>query len=59
MEGRGIATEIGLAALDQFSGQCVLMQFGDSVSFTRTCWKLSAWEPVEVCIISSNHSSFT
>ncbi|KAI8815605.1 muts domain V-domain-containing protein [Fimicolochytrium jonesii] len=39
-EGRGVASELGLAAMDLRTNECLLYQFADSQTFTKTVHKL-------------------
>lgn len=50
IEGRGVASEIGLAAYDKKSCQILLMQFGDDKSFLGVHSVVGALNPVEIIV---------
>lgn len=49
-EGRGIASEVGLAALDLKTSSCFVSQFADSSTYVRVLHKINILEPVLVLI---------
>lgn len=52
IEGRGIASEIGLAVMDIRTSYCSFYQFADSPTYSKTLWKLSVLNPIEVRLSS-------
>ncbi|KAJ3167556.1 MutS protein msh4 [Geranomyces variabilis] len=50
IEGRGIATEIGMAAMDLRSNEFLLLQFSDSPTYTKAIHKLFVLNPSEVLV---------
>ncbi|RKO87882.1 hypothetical protein BDK51DRAFT_27277 [Blyttiomyces helicus] len=48
VEGRGVASEIGLAAINCGTAQCQLYQFADSQTYVKTLHKISLLDPVEI-----------
>ncbi|KXS20225.1 hypothetical protein M427DRAFT_94796 [Gonapodya prolifera JEL478] len=49
-EGRGVAPEVGLAALDLRSSRCELCQFADSQSYSKLLNKIFIYDPVELLV---------
>ncbi|KAI8907003.1 muts-like protein 4, isoform CRA_a [Powellomyces hirtus] len=50
IEGRGIATEVGMAAMDLRTNECHLLQFSDSQTYTKTIHKLCVLNPAELLV---------
>lgn len=48
IEGRGVAHEVGIAALDRDTGHCILVQLGDCQTYVRTLHQLHLHNP---CLI--------
>ena len=64
-EGRGVASDVGLAALDLKTSKCVISQFGDNHLFSNTISKIHAFSPVQVSpsetldfLVRLSHSRF-
>ncbi|KAJ3377261.1 MutS protein msh4 [Lobulomyces angularis] len=48
VEGRGVQSEVGFAAMDIRTSECILCQFADSQSYVKTLHKLYLLNPVEI-----------
>ncbi|CAO3674509.1 unnamed protein product [Rhizopus stolonifer] len=53
-EGRGVAIEIGICLFDINSCECILSQFADTPTFTRTLQKISLCDPQKILMNSSS-----
>lgn len=49
-EGRGGNPEIGMVIIDLNSAECIMHQYNDYLSYTRTIQKLVLYQPIEIII---------
>ncbi|TPX49095.1 hypothetical protein SeLEV6574_g01688 [Synchytrium endobioticum] len=47
-EGRGVASEVGMASMDIKTSECILHQFGDTPSYVKLLHKLHLYNPIEI-----------
>ncbi|CAE6372632.1 unnamed protein product [Rhizoctonia solani] len=50
LEGRGVAREIGMAALNKSTGQCVIFQIPDCQTYVKTLHHLRLYNPSSVLV---------
>ncbi|KAL7751014.1 MutS protein msh4 [Sorochytrium milnesiophthora] len=54
-EARGVQLEVGMAAINLVTGECVACQFIDSATYVKTLHKLNNWDAVQL-LIPANHT---
>ncbi|TPX33894.1 hypothetical protein SmJEL517_g03317 [Synchytrium microbalum] len=52
-QGRGVASDIGMASMDIKTSECILHQFGDTPSYVKLLHKLHLYNPLEVLMSST------
>ncbi|GBC10104.1 hypothetical protein RclHR1_09340003 [Rhizophagus clarus] len=50
IEGRGVATEVGMCFIDLRTSECILSQIADSQTYVKTLHKLNLYNPVEIVL---------
>ncbi|POG68044.1 putative DNA mismatch repair protein MutS [Rhizophagus irregularis DAOM 181602=DAOM 197198] len=50
IEGRGVATEVGMCFIDLRTSECILSQIADSQTYVKTLHKLNLYNPVEIIL---------
>ncbi|CAG8654048.1 7729_t:CDS:10 [Funneliformis mosseae] len=50
IEGRGVASEIGMCFIDLRTSECILSQFADSQTYIKTLHKLNLYDPSEIVL---------
>ncbi|KAL2917178.1 MutS protein msh4 [Polyrhizophydium stewartii] len=49
-EGRGTASEVGIAAIDLRTSECILSQFGDTPTCAKTLHRLGTLDPLQIIV---------
>ncbi|CAG8564154.1 9477_t:CDS:10 [Paraglomus brasilianum] len=50
IEGRGVASEVGMCFIDVRTSECILSQIADSQTYTKTLHKISVYRPYEIVV---------
>ncbi|RIB07458.1 muts domain V-domain-containing protein [Gigaspora rosea] len=50
IEGRGVASEVGMCFIDLKTSECILSQIADSQTYVKTLHKLNIYNPAEILL---------
>ncbi|CAG8611279.1 2676_t:CDS:10 [Ambispora gerdemannii] len=50
IEGRGVASEVGMCFIDLKTSECILSQISDSQTYVKTLHKMNLYEPAEILL---------
>ncbi|CAG8498626.1 178_t:CDS:10 [Paraglomus occultum] len=50
IEGRGVASEVGMCFIDVKTSECILSQIADSQTYAKTLHKISVYQPYEIVV---------
>ncbi|CAG8475627.1 9924_t:CDS:10 [Ambispora leptoticha] len=50
IEGRGVASEVGMCFIDLKTSECILSQISDSQTYVKTLHKMNLYDPAEILL---------